>query len=116
MDKREFLVHSLIGLCSDGAPSVRCNAAHTLGVYISFTSVIAEGNFFSEILEIFVLSMRDSNLSVRAGTSWSLANLCDSLVGNVQLYDRIHSSSFIKLVKTVVKAVKDNDKVFDCYK
>jgi hypothetical protein len=98
-------------LCSDGAPSVRSNAAHTLGVFISFFSVVTEGNFFSEILDTFVLSMRDPNLSVRASTSWSLANLCDALVGNVQIFERVNSSSFVRLVKTVIKAVKDNDKV-----
>ncbi|KAJ3274765.1 HEAT repeat-containing protein 6, partial [Borealophlyctis nickersoniae] len=120
--KRRFSCLTIaLGMAQEDDPNVRAAACRTLGVYVSYPSIMEDQDMFFliDVATTVPQYASDRNLNVRIRASWTLANLCDAFVimskqatdGAPTLEDAgVTESIIVELIKAGLVAARDNDK------
>ncbi|XP_077151441.1 HEAT repeat-containing protein 6 [Ranitomeya variabilis] len=116
-DKRQILcITLLLGLNHSENPLVKAAAARALGVYILFPCLRQDVLFVADTANAILMSLNDKSPNVRAKAAWSLGNLTDTLIVNMESMGHTFQEEFsdlllLKMLKSATEASKDKDKV-----
>ncbi|XP_033027445.1 HEAT repeat-containing protein 6 [Lacerta agilis] len=115
-DKQILCITILLGLNHSENPLVKAAAARALGVYIVFPSLQQDVMFVADTANAILDSLCDSSPNVRAKAAWSLGNLTDTLIINMELLGQSFQDEFsdlllLKMLRSATDASKDKDKV-----
>lgn len=69
----------MLGLASETDQSVQGAAIRCLGIYSLFPCLRENLAFLSDVANILVVAVKDSNFNIRSKASWALGNLSDAL-------------------------------------
>ncbi|KAJ3037848.1 HEAT repeat-containing protein 6 [Rhizophlyctis rosea] len=120
--KRQFACMTLaLGMVQDDDPGVRAAACRTLGVYVTYPSILEDQDmlFLIDVATTIPQYVTDQNLNVRIRASWALANLCDAFMairkretteGSMPSDVGVPESIILPLITAGLAAAKDNDK------
>ncbi|XP_055513492.1 HEAT repeat-containing protein 6 isoform X1 [Leucoraja erinacea] len=106
----------LLGLNHSEHPLVKAAAVRALGVYILFPSLRQDVMFVADTANAILTSLDDKSLNVRTKAAWSLANLTDTLIANMETMGRdfqeeLSDVLLLKMLKSATHASHDKDKV-----
>ncbi|CAH2221344.1 HEAT repeat-containing 6 [Pelobates cultripes] len=106
----------LLGLNHSENPLVKAAAARALGVYILFPCLRQDVMFVADTANTVLMSLNDKSPNVRAKAAWSLGNLTDTLIVNMEALGHSFQEDFsdmllLKMLKAATEASKDKDKV-----
>ncbi|KAK8947580.1 hypothetical protein KSP40_PGU011390 [Platanthera guangdongensis] len=117
-DMQEFIISSAISVAlDDETPSVKSAACRAIGVVVSFSQIIYNGNLLTKFIRATEFYTRDSTVLVRVTASWSLANICDSLrhrAIELQLEsytNDVEMEALSLVVESALRLTKDGDKI-----
>ncbi|XP_069612525.1 HEAT repeat-containing protein 6 [Ranitomeya imitator] len=116
-DKCQILcITLLLGLNHSENPLVKAAAARALGVYILFPCLRQDVLFVADTANAILMSLNDKSPNVRAKAAWSLGNLTDTLIVNMESMGHTFQEEFsdlllLKMLKSATEASKDKDKV-----
>ncbi|CAF0791844.1 unnamed protein product [Brachionus calyciflorus] len=93
--KRIFCLTNLIHLTKSQSSLIRAASVRALGVYVTFTSLKEDQNFLTD-LSVCLLNLisNDSNNLVRQKTAWSMSNLSEVLIENVERVGGVFTEEF----------------------
>ncbi|NXO29350.1 HEAT6 protein, partial [Cisticola juncidis] len=106
----------LLGLNHSENPLVKAAAARALGVYILFPCLRQDVMFVADTANAILNSLHDKSPNVRAKAAWSLGNLTDTLIINMEtmgqsFQEELSDLLLLKLLRSATEASKDRDKV-----
>ncbi|KAL2089636.1 hypothetical protein ACEWY4_014324 [Coilia grayii] len=106
----------LLGLTYSDNSLVKAASVRALGVYILFPGVSEDVMFMMDSANVIVTALEDHSPNVRAKAAWSLGNLTDAIIVNMEcvssdLQKELSSGLLLKLVKSSIQAAKDKDRV-----
>ncbi|XP_068125450.1 HEAT repeat-containing protein 6 [Hyperolius riggenbachi] len=106
----------LLGLNHSENPLVKAAAARALGVYILFPCLRQDVMFVADTANAILMSLNDKSPNVRAKAAWSLGNLTDTLIVNMETIGQSFQEEFsdlllLEMLKSATEASKDKDKV-----
>ncbi|NWR89796.1 HEAT6 protein, partial [Furnarius figulus] len=115
-DQQILCVTLLLGLNHSENPLIKAAAARALGVYILFPCLRQDVMFVADTANAILNSLHDKSPNVRAKAAWSLGNLTDTLIINMQTMGQSFQEEFsdlllLKLLRSATEASKDRDKV-----
>ncbi|NWS96857.1 HEAT6 protein, partial [Mionectes macconnelli] len=115
-DQQILCVTLLLGLNHSENPLVKAAAARALGVYILFPCLRQDVMFVADTANAILNSLHDKSPNVRAKAAWSLGNLTDTLIINMQtmgqsFQEELSDLLLLKLLRSATEASKDRDKV-----
>ncbi|XP_042298655.1 HEAT repeat-containing protein 6 [Sceloporus undulatus] len=115
-DKQILCITVLLGLNHSENPLVKAAAARALGVYVVFPCLRQDVMFVADTANAILDSLHDSSPNVRAKAAWSLGNLTDTLIINMELMGQSFQDEFsdlllLKMLRLATDASKDKDKV-----
>ncbi|XP_062815411.1 HEAT repeat-containing protein 6 isoform X2 [Anolis carolinensis] len=115
-DKQILCITVLLGLNHSENPLVKAAAARALGVYVVFPCLRQDVMFVADTANAILDSLGDSSPNVRAKAAWSLGNLTDTLIINMELMGPSFQDDFsdlllLKMLWSATVASKDKDKV-----
>ncbi|NXX12747.1 HEAT6 protein, partial [Podargus strigoides] len=115
-DQQILCVTLLLGLNHSEKPLVKAAAARALGVYILFSCLRQDVMFVADTANTILDSLHDKSLNVRARAAWSLGNLTDTLIINMETMGQSFQEEFsdlllLKMLRSATEASKDRDKV-----
>ncbi|XP_047003089.1 HEAT repeat-containing protein 6 [Schistocerca americana] len=112
-EKQILIITLLFGCSSDDDTNVRAAAVRALAVYILFTGLRQDIQFVIDTAEAVIKALSDSHVGTRMKASWSLSNVSDALIVNVDddEAEEIPKSLFTKILESAIKASRDNEKV-----
>ncbi|XP_067328105.1 HEAT repeat-containing protein 6 isoform X1 [Anolis sagrei] len=115
-DKKILCITILLGLNHSENPLVKAAAARALGVYVVFPCLRQDVMFVADTANAILDSLGDSSPNVRAKAAWSLGNLTDTLIINMELMGPSFQDDFsdlllLKMLWSATVASKDKDKV-----
>ncbi|XP_074016722.1 HEAT repeat-containing protein 6 [Numenius arquata] len=115
-DQQILCVTLLLGLNHSENPLVKAAAARALGVYILFSCLRQDVMFVADTANAILNSLHDKSPSVRAKAAWSLGNLTDTLIINMETMGQSFQEEFsdlllLKMLRSATEASKDRDKV-----
>ncbi|NXL92525.1 HEAT6 protein, partial [Alectura lathami] len=116
-DEQQVLcVTLLLGLNHSETPLLKAAAVRALGVYILFSCLRQDVMFVADTANSILDSLQDKYLSVRAKAAWSLGNLTDTLITNMETMGQSFQEEFsdlllLKMLRSATEASKDKDKV-----
>ncbi|KAM4795796.1 HEAT repeat-containing protein 6 [Rhinophrynus dorsalis] len=115
-DRQILCITLLLGLNHSENPLVKAAAARALGVYILFPSLRQDVIFVADTANAILLSLGDRSPNVRAKAAWSLGNLTDTLIVNMESIGQSFQEEFsdmllLKMLWSATEASKDKDKV-----
>uniref|UniRef100_A0A663EJ00 HEAT repeat-containing protein 6 n=1 Tax=Aquila chrysaetos chrysaetos TaxID=223781 RepID=A0A663EJ00_AQUCH len=115
-DQQILCVTLLLGLNHSENPLVKAAAARALGVYILFSCLRQDVMFVADTANAILNSLHDKSPNVRAKAAWSLGNLTDTLIINMQTMGQSFQEEFsdlllLKMLRSATEASKDRDKV-----
>ncbi|KFQ12264.1 HEAT repeat-containing protein 6, partial [Leptosomus discolor] len=115
-DRQILCVTLLLGLNHRENPLVKAAAARALGVYILFSCLRQDVMFVADTANAILDSLRDKSPNVRAKAAWSLGNLTDTLIINMEtmgqsFQEEISDLLLLKMLQAATEASKDRDKV-----
>ncbi|XP_072909440.1 HEAT repeat-containing protein 6 [Hemitrygon akajei] len=115
-EKQILCITLLLGLNHSEHPLVKAAAVRALGVYILFPSLRQDVMFVADTANAILTSLDDKSLNVRTKAAWSLANLTDTLIANMESMGRdfqeeLSDVLLLKMLKSATHASHDKDKV-----
>ncbi|XP_053562911.1 HEAT repeat-containing protein 6 [Bombina bombina] len=115
-DRQILCITMLLGLNHSENPLVKAAAARALGVYILFPSLRQNVMFVADTANAILMSLNDKSPNVRAKAAWSLGNLTDTLIVNMEalgysFQDEFSDMLLLKMLRLATEASKDKDKV-----
>ncbi|XP_065503087.1 HEAT repeat-containing protein 6 isoform X2 [Caloenas nicobarica] len=115
-DQQILCVTLLLGLNHSENPLVKAAAARALGVYILFSCLRQDVMFVADTANAILNSLHDKSPNVRAKAAWSLGNLTDTLIINMETMGQRFQEEFsdlllLKMLWSATEASKDRDKV-----
>ncbi|XP_017273447.1 HEAT repeat-containing protein 6 [Kryptolebias marmoratus] len=116
-DKTQLMcITVLLGLTYIENHLVKTAAVRALGVYILFPCLREDVMFVADTANIILAALEDRSTNVRAKAAWSLANLTDTLIINMQnvgvdFQEEISDMLLLKMLQAATRASTDKDKV-----
>ncbi|OXB79080.1 UNVERIFIED_CONTAM: hypothetical protein H355_005956 [Colinus virginianus] len=115
-DQQILCITLLLGLNHSETPLVKAAAVRALGVYILFSCLRQDVMFVADTANAILNSLHDKSPSVRAKAAWSLGNLTDTLIVNMETMGQSFQEEFsdlllLKMLRSATEASKDKDKV-----
>ncbi|XP_066465477.1 HEAT repeat-containing protein 6 isoform X2 [Eleutherodactylus coqui] len=115
-DRQILCITLLLGLNHSENPLVKAAAARALGVYILFSCLRQDVMFVADTANAILMSLNDKSPNVRAKAAWSLGNLTDTLIVNMESMGHTFQEEFsdlllLKMLRSATEASKDKDKV-----
>ncbi|KAF1533567.1 HEAT repeat-containing protein 6, partial [Eudyptes sclateri] len=115
-DQQILCVTLLLGLNHSENPLVKAAAARALGVYVLFPCLRQDVMFVADTANAILNSLHDKSPNVRAKAAWSLGNLTDTLIINMETMGQSFQEEFsdlllLKMLRSATEASKDRDKV-----
>ncbi|XP_010163991.1 HEAT repeat-containing protein 6 [Antrostomus carolinensis] len=115
-DQQILCVTLLLGLNHSENPLVKAAAVRALGVYILFSCLRQDVMFVADTANAILNSLCDKSPNVRAKAAWSLGNLTDTLIINMETMGQSFQEEFsdvllLKMLRSATEASKDRDKV-----
>uniref|UniRef100_A0A663M965 HEAT repeat-containing protein 6 n=1 Tax=Athene cunicularia TaxID=194338 RepID=A0A663M965_ATHCN len=115
-EQQMLCVTLLLGLNHSENPLVKAAAARALGVYILFSCLRQDVMFVADTANAILNSLHDKSPNVRAKAAWSLGNLTDTLIINMETMGQSFQEEFsdlllLKMLRSATEASKDRDKV-----
>ncbi|XP_041438906.1 HEAT repeat-containing protein 6 isoform X1 [Xenopus laevis] len=115
-DRQILCITLLLGLNHSENPLVKAAAARALGVYILFPCLRQDVMFVADTANAILMCLSDRSPNVRAKAAWSLGNLTDSLIVNMEAMGQSFQEEFsdmllLKMLWAATEASKDKDKV-----
>ncbi|NXN34727.1 HEAT6 protein, partial [Rhinoptilus africanus] len=115
-DQQILCVTLLLGLNHSENPLVKAAAARALGVYILFSCLRQDVMFVADTANTILNSLHHKSPNVRAKAAWSLGNLTDTLIINMEAMGQRFQEEFsdlllLKMLQSATEASKDRDKV-----
>ncbi|XP_061461021.1 HEAT repeat-containing protein 6 [Rhineura floridana] len=115
-DRQILCITILLGLNHSENPLVKAAAARALGVYVVFPCLQQDVMFVADTANAILNSLCDRSPNVRAKAAWSLGNLTDTLIINMELMGQSFQDEFsdlllLKMLQLATDASKDKDKV-----
>ncbi|XP_048338263.1 HEAT repeat-containing protein 6-like, partial [Sphaerodactylus townsendi] len=115
-DKQILCITILLGLNYSENPLVKAAAARALGVYVVFPRLRQDVMFVADAANVILNSLSDCSPNVRAKAAWSLGNLTDTLIINMELMGQSFQDEFsdlllLKMLRAAIEASKDKNKV-----
>uniref|UniRef100_A0A2K6EL34 HEAT repeat-containing protein 6 n=1 Tax=Propithecus coquereli TaxID=379532 RepID=A0A2K6EL34_PROCO len=115
-DKQILCITVLLGLNDSKNRLVKAATSRALGVYVLFPCLRQDVIFVADTANAILMSLQDKSLNVRAKAAWSLGNLTDTLIVNMETPDPSFQEEFsglllLKMLRSGIEASKDKDKV-----
>nr|XP_004664529.2 HEAT repeat-containing protein 6 [Jaculus jaculus] len=115
-DKQMLCITMLLGLNDSKNHLVKAATSRALGVYVLFPCLRQDVIFVADTANAILMSLQDNSLNVRAKAAWSLGNLTDTLIVNMDTPDPSFQEEFsglllLKMLQSAIAASKDKDKV-----
>ncbi|XP_063810877.1 HEAT repeat-containing protein 6 isoform X2 [Pseudophryne corroboree] len=115
-DRQILCITLLLGLNHSENPLVKAAAARALGVYILFQCLRQDVMFVADTANAILMTLNDKSPNVRAKAAWSLGNLTDTLIVNMESMGQSFQEEFsdlllLKMLRSATEASKDKDKV-----
>ncbi|XP_066551798.1 HEAT repeat-containing protein 6 [Amia ocellicauda] len=116
-DKSQVLcITVLLGLTYSENSLVKAAAVRALGVYILFPCLREDVMFVADTANAILTSLDDRSPNVRAKAAWSLGNLTDTLIVNMESVGQDFQEEFsdlllLKMLKSATQASNDKDRV-----
>ncbi|XP_055982961.1 HEAT repeat-containing protein 6 [Sorex fumeus] len=115
-DRQILCLTMLLGLNDSKNRLVKAATSRALGVYVLFPCLRQDVIFVADTANAVLMSLQDKSLNVRAKAAWSLGNLTDTLITNMDSPDPSFQEEFsglllLKMLQTAIEASKDKDKV-----
>ncbi|XP_041054234.1 HEAT repeat-containing protein 6 isoform X1 [Carcharodon carcharias] len=115
-EKQILCITMLLGLNHSEHPLVKAAAVRALGVYILFPSLRQDVMFVADTANAILTSLDDKSLNVRTKAAWSLGNLTDTLIANMEsmglgFQEEFSDVLLLKMLKSATHASNDKDKV-----
>lgn len=115
-DQQILCVTLLLGLNHSENPLVKAAAARALGVYVLFSCLRQDVMFVADTANAILNSLHDKSPNVRAKAAWSLGNLTDTLIINMETMGQRFQEEFsdlllLKMLRSATEASRDRDKV-----
>ncbi|XP_062031300.1 HEAT repeat-containing protein 6 isoform X2 [Lepus europaeus] len=115
-DRQMLCVTVLLGLNDSRNRLVKAATSRALGVYVLFPCLRQDVIFVADTANAILMSLQDKSLNVRAKAAWSLGNLTDTLIVNMEAPDPSFQEEFsglllLKMLRAAIDASKDKDKV-----
>ncbi|XP_036922890.1 HEAT repeat-containing protein 6 [Sturnira hondurensis] len=115
-DWQILCVTVLLGLNDSRNRLVKAAASRALGVYVLFPCLRQDVIFVADTANAILMSLQDKSLNVRAKAAWSLGNLTDTLIVNMDTPDPSFQEEFsglllLNMLRSAIEASRDKDKV-----
>ncbi|KAL1779801.1 HEAT repeat-containing protein 6 [Sigmodon hispidus] len=115
-DKQILCITMLLGLNDSKNHLVKAATSRALGVYVLFPCLRQDVIFVADTANAILMSLQDKSLNVRAKAAWSLGNLTDTLIINMDTSDPSFQDEFsglllLKMLQSAIQASMDKDKV-----
>ncbi|XP_004608914.2 HEAT repeat-containing protein 6 [Sorex araneus] len=115
-DRQILCLTMLLGLNDSKNRLVKAATSRALGVYVLFPCLRQDVIFVADTANAVLMSLQDKSLNVRAKAAWSLGNLTDTLITNMDSPDPSFQEEFsglllLKMLQSAIEASKDKDKV-----
>ncbi|XP_076835841.1 HEAT repeat-containing protein 6 [Brachyhypopomus gauderio] len=116
-DKTQVLcITLLLGLTYSENSLVKAAAVRALGVYILFPCLREDVMFVADTANAILTALDDRSPNVRAKASWSLGNLTDTLIVNMEavgldFQEEISDMLLLKMLLSATQASADKDRV-----
>ncbi|XP_007556397.2 HEAT repeat-containing protein 6 [Poecilia formosa] len=116
-DKTQLMcITVLLGLTYIENYLVKTAAVRALGVYILFPCLREDVMFVADTANIILAALDDRSTNVRAKAAWSLGNLTDTLIINMQnvgvdFQEELSDMLLLKMLQAATRAAADRDKV-----
>uniref|UniRef100_A0A480PKP6 HEAT repeat-containing protein 6 n=2 Tax=Sus scrofa TaxID=9823 RepID=A0A480PKP6_PIG len=115
-DRQILCITMLLGLNDSKNRLVKAATSRALGVYVLFPCLRQDVIFVADTANAILMSLQDKSLNVRAKAAWSLGNLTDTLIVNMETPDPSFQEEFsglllLKMLQSAIEASKDKDKV-----
>uniref|UniRef100_A0A2K5XPA6 HEAT repeat-containing protein 6 n=1 Tax=Mandrillus leucophaeus TaxID=9568 RepID=A0A2K5XPA6_MANLE len=115
-DRQILCITVLLGLNDSKNRLVKAATSRALGVYVLFPCLRQDVVFVADTANAILMSLEDKSLNVRAKAAWSLGNLTDTLIVNMETPDPSFQEEFsglllLKMLRSAIEASKDKDKV-----
>ncbi|XP_071459058.1 HEAT repeat-containing protein 6 isoform X2 [Marmota flaviventris] len=115
-DRQILCITMLLGLNDSKNRLVKAATSRALGVYVLFPCLRQDVIFVADTANAILMSLQDKSLNVRAKAAWSLGNLTDTLIVNMEIPDPSFQEEFsglllLKMLRSAIEASKDKDKV-----
>ncbi|XP_030652825.1 HEAT repeat-containing protein 6-like [Nomascus leucogenys] len=114
-DRQILCTAVLLGLNDSKNRLVKAATSRALGVYVLFPCLRQDVIFVADAANTILMSLEDKSLNVRAKAAWSLGNLTDTLIVNMETPDPSFQEEFsglllLKMLRSAIEASKDEDK------
>ncbi|XP_005393963.2 PREDICTED: HEAT repeat-containing protein 6 [Chinchilla lanigera] len=115
-DRQILCITMLLGLNDSKNRLVKASTSRALGVYVLFPCLRQDIIFVADTANAVLMSLQDKSLNVRAKAAWSLGNLTDTLIVNMETPDPSFQEEFsglllLNMLRSAIEASKDKDKV-----
>ncbi|KAM8945069.1 HEAT repeat-containing protein 6 isoform 2-T2 [Lycaon pictus] len=115
-DRQILCITMLLGLNDSKNRLVKAATSRALGVYVLFPCLRQDVIFVADTANAILMSLQDKSLNVRAKAAWSLGNLTDTLIVNMETPDPSFQEEFsglllLKMLRSAIEASRDKDKV-----
>ncbi|XP_057676018.1 HEAT repeat-containing protein 6 [Corythoichthys intestinalis] len=106
----------LLGLTYSDSDLVKMAAVRALGVYVLFPSLREDLMFVADTANVILAALGDRSSNIRAKAAWSLGNLTDTLIVNmncveVDFQEEMSDMLLLKMLQAGTRAAADKDKV-----
>ncbi|XP_054611967.1 HEAT repeat-containing protein 6 isoform X2 [Dunckerocampus dactyliophorus] len=116
-DKTQLMcITVLLGLTYSDNYLVKTAAVRALGVYVLFPCLREDLMFVADTANAILAALDDRSSNVRAKAAWSLGNLTDTLIVNMDCVDvdfqeEMSDMLLLKMLQAATRAAADKDKV-----
>ncbi|XP_067113394.1 HEAT repeat-containing protein 6 [Osmerus mordax] len=116
-DKSQVMcITVLLGLTYSDNSLVKAAAVRALGVYILFPCLREDVMFVADTANTILMALDDRSANVRAKAAWSLGNLTDTLIVNMEcvgedFQEELSDMLLLKMLKSAARASADKDRV-----
>ncbi|KAF5888966.1 HEAT repeat-containing protein 6, partial [Clarias magur] len=116
-DKTQVLcITLLLGLTYSDNSLVKAAAVRALGVYILFPCLREDVMFVADTANAILTVLDDRSPNVRAKAAWSLGNLTDTLIVNMEsvgqdFHEELSDMLLLKMLRSATQASGDKDRV-----
>ncbi|XP_074467012.1 HEAT repeat-containing protein 6 [Sebastes fasciatus] len=116
-DKTQLMcITVLLGLTYSESYLVKTAAVRALGVYIMFPCLREDVMFVADTANTILAALDDRSPNVRAKAAWSLGNLTDTLIVNmesvgVDFQEELSDMLLLKMLQAATRASADKDRV-----
>ncbi|XP_037124766.1 HEAT repeat-containing protein 6 [Syngnathus acus] len=116
-DKMQLMcITVLLGLTYSDSDLVKMAAVRALGVYVLFPCLREDLMFVADTANVILAALDDRSSNIRAKAAWSLGNLTDTLLVNmdcveVDFHAEMSDMLLLKMLQAATRAAADKDKV-----